>query len=172
MRRRRTEEAQSPQVSALSATSLEVRGRRGYGGLSEDHHETPHVRERGRIQPSKHYLTEREFRSRGKCTRDLYHNAYHNRAGFRGLWGLAQAVKTKSPTNWGFRGAAGPGFEPGLTDPELAQVHSSLICCVRKLCCLQVFCGIHHDNLSVMYRPVLARLQYGCSTVGVSIRVG
>jgi hypothetical protein len=31
-------------------------------------------------------------------------------------------VGNKKPVKWGFRGAAGEGFEPGLTDPESGSV--------------------------------------------------
>ncbi len=34
------------------------------------------------------------------------------------LWGLGSQEKEKTPAKRGFMRAAGPGFEPGLTDPE------------------------------------------------------
>jgi hypothetical protein len=48
------------------------------------------------------------------------------RKGSAGVYGgREESGKPKSPVKWGFWGAAGEGFEPSLTDPELLLACSS-----------------------------------------------
>ena len=55
------------------------------------------------------------------------------RRGSAGVYGgQEESGKWKTPLKWGFWGAAGPGFEPGLTDPESGSIRSQLLLVVRK----------------------------------------
>ncbi len=60
--------------------------------------------------------------------------------------------------------APAPGLEPALIDPQLARRVPSRTSVSGNFVGLHVFCDILGVGLSVAYRRVSARLQYGCGT--------